>query len=76
VISGNAGGVGVWGLNATNNFIQGNFIGTDATGLLPLGNNGPGVWLSRGANHNSMSSGGKDSSSSAGGGALGGLPVD
>lgn len=48
-ISGNAGGIpieshllrsgyGVFIINGDGNLIQGNFIGTDASGLVPLGN--------------------------------------
>ena len=44
VISANGGGIGF--TTATNNLIQGNLIGTDITGTQPLGNNGPGIYMS------------------------------
>jgi titin len=46
VISGNrADGVSIANTNSTGNVVQGNFIGTDVTGLLPLRNLGNGVHL-------------------------------
>ncbi|HEV3204071.1 MAG TPA: hypothetical protein VGY77_06805 [Gemmataceae bacterium] len=46
VISGNAGdGVQISGASTQNNWIQGNFIGTAADGVSPLGNRGDGVAL-------------------------------
>jgi len=45
VISGNGGnGVGIWGM-AHLNTIQGNYIGTDASGIKDVGNGGSGVLL-------------------------------
>ena len=38
-------GHGIYLVNAANNRVQGNFIGTDATGLSPLGNLGYGIYL-------------------------------
>lgn len=38
VISGNAGGVMIDGPGSTNNVVSGNYIGTDATGTVDLGN--------------------------------------
>lgn len=38
LISGNGGGIEILGSGATNNSIQGNYIGTDATGTQALGN--------------------------------------
>ena len=44
IISGNAeGGVVIGGLDATGNIVQGNFIGTDVTGTVALGNDLSGV---------------------------------
>ncbi len=55
VISGNMGvagsGVDISGSGATNNLVEGNFIGTDLTGTLNLGNIGDGVTIT-GAAHN------------------------
>jgi len=46
VISGNNGaGVFLVGATASSNLVQGNFIGTDATGTLPLGNAYEGIYL-------------------------------
>jgi CSLREA domain-containing protein len=47
VVSGNSQwGIGIENAGATNNVVQGNFIGTDATGTLALGNgSGGGVFL-------------------------------
>jgi titin len=50
VISGNAGGVRFMN-GANNNEIAGNFIGTDATGTLALGN-GDGIYSDFGGDHN------------------------
>ena len=43
VISGNGGGVVLTGADASLNKVEGNLIGTDLTGGLPLGNTGVGV---------------------------------
>jgi CSLREA domain-containing protein len=46
VIAGNGGsGIRIDGSNATANSIQGNFIGTDATGSIGLGNQGSGILI-------------------------------
>ena len=46
IISGNTGtGVAISGVDATGNVIQGNYIGTDATGTVDLGNSGNGVTM-------------------------------
>ncbi|MEK6409437.1 MAG: hypothetical protein AABN34_21140 [Acidobacteriota bacterium] len=45
IISGNSVGVTAIGSSAHGNRILGNFIGTDATGVLPLGNVGSGVQM-------------------------------
>ncbi|MEO6811103.1 MAG: DUF11 domain-containing protein, partial [Isosphaeraceae bacterium] len=53
IISGNlSAGILISGLNATGNLVQGNFIGTDASGALPLPNQGFGVELGAGASNN------------------------
>ncbi len=46
VISGNAGGIGIFG--ASGNVVQGNFIGTDISGARPLGNQGTGIVIGLG----------------------------
>ncbi|MEE9321792.1 MAG: cadherin domain-containing protein [Granulosicoccus sp.] len=45
------------GVSASNNTIQGNYIGTDASGMLDFGNIGTGLYLSAGA-HNNLIGGG------------------
>ncbi len=53
VLSGNGdSGVTLTGTGATGNVVAGNLIGVDATGLVDVGNVGPGVRISNGANHN------------------------
>ncbi|MFO0850510.1 MAG: right-handed parallel beta-helix repeat-containing protein [Gemmataceae bacterium] len=50
VISGNAGeGVQITGTGTTGNVVQGNYIGTKASGLSALGNTGAGVYVFGGA---------------------------
>ena len=56
-------GVRILHLGADNNLVRGNFIGTDITGVGPLGNAGNGVFLDTGANHNIIS--GKESDRTA-----------
>ena len=51
VISGN-GINGILVSSASGNTIVGNYIGTDATGLMDLGNSGRGIWLDSGSNNN------------------------
>ena len=48
-----AAGVDVSGPNATDNIVQGNLIGTDPTGLSPIGNT-TGVILQQGASNNTI----------------------
>src|SRR5262249_9345995 len=53
VISGNsAQGVSITGSGTTNNQVAGNYIGTDASGTLPLGNGTFGVDIGAGAQAN------------------------
>ena len=53
VLSGNGdSGVTLTSTGATANVVAGNLIGVDATGLTDVGNVGPGVRISNGANHN------------------------
>ena len=53
VISGNAAeGILITGTTAASNLVQGNYIGTDATGMAPLGNALDGVLISAGADTN------------------------
>ena len=51
VISGNVDGVHIWsGVSSRENMVQGNLIGTDKTGYVPLGNSGNGVVIDDGPN--------------------------
>ena len=55
VISGNTGnGIDFRGATATGNLLQGNYIGTDVTGTVDLGNTGDGVELSLAATNNTV----------------------
>jgi titin len=55
VISGNnSRGVHLEGASASDNHVQGNYIGTDATGQASLGNSGDGVLVSGGALRNTV----------------------
>jgi CSLREA domain-containing protein len=47
---GNTGGITIDN-NATGNIIQGNFIGSDVTGMIPMGNQGRGVAIHSGSNN-------------------------
>jgi uncharacterized delta-60 repeat protein len=55
VVSGNqAGGVEIRDLGTTGNLVQGNRIGTDASGLLAIGNVTAGVYIHTGASDNGI----------------------
>lgn len=60
IISGNFDGIWISGNGASNNLVQGNYIGTDATGTLPLGNSNGGVSVVDYASDNTI--GGLDAS--------------
>jgi hypothetical protein len=46
ILSGNgAAGIGIGGPGSTGNLIEGNFIGTDTTGMSALSNTGPGIFV-------------------------------
>jgi CSLREA domain-containing protein len=51
IISANSEGISMWN-GASNNRVEGNFIGTDVTGTSGLGHRNEGVVLSDGASHN------------------------
>jgi hypothetical protein len=58
IISGNAmGGIFVHGSNANHNDVRDNLIGTQADGISPLGNGGPGVLLDSQTSFNSIGTG-------------------
>jgi parallel beta-helix repeat protein len=59
IISGNSSsaygqGVYLYGANTTNNTIQGNYIGVDASGIRPAGNSTNGVLIASGAQGNTI----------------------
>ena len=54
VISGNMNGVVIRSVGTTGNLVQGNFIGTDVTGTLGLGNSQNGIRFSAGSFGNSI----------------------
>ena len=54
LISANHWGVTIMDATAVSNFVLGNFIGTDVTGKLPLGNEIDGVLITQGASSNSV----------------------
>src|SRR5262249_35689276 len=49
-----AAGVLIYGVGTTRNVVQRNWIGTDITGTVPLGNTYSGVWISGGAADNTI----------------------
>ena len=55
IIAGNFGpGISLTGPNCTSNWVAGNFVGVDTTGLISIANHGGGVLLSSGAHHNTI----------------------
>ncbi|MBC8422445.1 MAG: VCBS repeat-containing protein, partial [Chloroflexi bacterium] len=55
LISGNGtNGIDVWGAVTEYNTVSGNFIGTDASGTVDLGNGSAGVWVGGGAQNNTI----------------------
>src|SRR5207302_6761988 len=61
VISGNAaGGIFIHGSNAGYDYLNDNLIGTQADGVSPLGNGGPGILLDGDTNNNHIGSGSPD----------------
>ncbi len=54
MISANQWGIQVDGAGATGNLIEGNFVGTDTTGSLPIGNEINGILVSGGASNNTI----------------------
>ncbi len=57
VISGNTVGVGIFGDGATGNQVQGNYVGTDVTGAVALGNSSFGVLMCDGPSNNTIGPG-------------------
>ncbi len=54
LISANQWGIQIDGAGATDNFVEGDFIGTDTTGSQPLGNEINGILFSGGASNNTV----------------------
>ena len=54
ISSNNSEGVLIWGWGANNNAVKGNYVGTDASGGLALGNNQGGVSINGGAQNNTI----------------------
>ena len=54
IISGNGGGIGINGAGTDSNTVVGNYIGTDITGTIDLGNSGDGIAITNGAQHNTI----------------------
>jgi hypothetical protein len=57
IISGNVWGVEILGANTTSNLVIGNYIGTDASGMVALGNSQGGVTVQAYAHDNSIGPG-------------------
>jgi hypothetical protein len=61
IISGNgAGGIQISGPGTNDNVVAGNFLGTDITGMVGLGNGGAGVEISGGAQYNRIGTDGQE----------------
>ena len=54
MISNNADGIGIMGINTTENKIIGNLIGTNVSGEKDWGNQNPGIFIDNGANSNTI----------------------
>ena len=52
IISDNLTGIDIVGAGTNNNSVQGNYIGTDHSGTISLGNVNNGVWIGSGASNN------------------------
>jgi hypothetical protein len=52
VVSANTNGLFIWQPSSATNLVAGNYIGTDATGLLDRGNSSTGIFLGYGASNN------------------------
>ncbi len=77
VISGNTGdGVALVGEVAQYTLVEGNFIGTDSTGTIDLGNNSVGVLIKGGATQNTIGGTAPGASNVISGNVNGGLSID
>ncbi len=76
IISGNRGdGVAITGGDTINNTVSGNYIGTDATGSLSLGNGGDGVSVGEGAQYNMIGGDSPEERNIVGGNYMNGISI-
>ena len=68
-------GIQFWGTDAMSNTIVGNYIGTDATGTLPLGNGRDGVRMETGARYNVVGGDSPDERNVVSGNSLSGVSM-
>ena len=47
-------GIGISGIGVDNNVVQGNYVGTDLSGTVDLGNTGTGIWIANSATGNTI----------------------